>query len=278
MQATFLGTATSVGVPMLNCDCATCTSGDPRDKRLRASLWVRTTEASVVIDTGPDFRQQCLRAGVRQLDAVLLTHSHYDHVAGFDDVRRFTVGLDCRMPVYARKATIEALQRMFPYTFNGENMYRGYLKPQPIEVTGPVTVGDMIFTPLPVKHGKVETIGWLIEWGGLPRLAYVPDCKEMPGSTIDHIRGVDTLVIDALRHTQHLTHLTFEESIVLSRRIGAKRTWFTHFQCEIRHAVDEPKLPADMRMAYDGLTLCWENKLGVRMTNQGRTGMGGNLW
>lgn len=257
LQATFLGTATSVGVPMVNCDCATCTSDDPRDKRLRASLWVRTETTSVVIDTGPDFRQQCLRAGIRRLDAVLFTHAHYDHVAGFDEVRRFTVGLDERMPVHARKSTIQALERMFPYAFDGENVYRGYLKPEPHEVTGPVTVGDITFTPLPVRHGKVETVGWLIGWGGRDRLAYVPDCKQMPDSTLAMIRSVDTLILDALRRTPHLTHLTFDEALELSGRIGARETWFTHFQCEIRHAIDEPNLPPGVRLAYDGLTLRW---------------------
>lgn len=260
LQATFLGTATSVGVPMVNCDCATCRSTDPRDQRLRSSLWLQSATTSVVIDTGPDFRQQCLRAGIRRLDAVLVTHAHYDHVAGFDEVRRFTIGLDSRMPVHATAPTLAALERMFPYAFDGRNAYRGYLKPEPHEVRGPLAVGDLGFEPLPVQHGKVDTIGWLVSHRDRPLLAYVPDCKVMPESTIDRIRGIDTLVLDALRRTPHQTHLTFDESIALSAEIAPRRTWFTHFQCEVRHAVDEPTLPPGIRMAYDGLQLCWPDR------------------
>ena len=135
---TFLGTGTSVGVPMIGCDCETCHSTDSRDRRCRSSIWLQTPEASWVVDTGPDFRYQCLRAGVRHLDAAVFTHGHMDHVTGFDELRRFTVPLEASMPIHATPATLAVLERMFEYAFNGENRYPGYLKPKAMPVTGPV--------------------------------------------------------------------------------------------------------------------------------------------
>lgn len=257
-RLTFLGTGTSVGVPMVGCDCETCRSTDPRDKRLRCSVFIETPEAQWIVDTGPDLRQQCLRAGIRRLDAAIFTHSHADHVTGFDELRRFTIGEHQTMPVYATPACLEVLERMFIYAFNGENRYRGYLKPDPRPVLGPFEISSTRITPLPVRHGKVETIGYLFERGGRKRCAYVPDCKTMPPETVDLVRGVDTLILDGLRRTEHPTHLNFDEALSLAAEIGARETWLTHFQCEIMHARDEPTLPPGVRMAYDGLQLSWD--------------------
>lgn len=255
LDLTFLGTGTSVGVPMIGCDCGTCTSDDPRDHRTRASVHVRTPEVSAVVDTGPDFRMQCLREGIRHLDAVLYTHAHMDHVTGFDDLRRFCVGEDEAIELFARPSVLADLRRMFAYAFSGENRYRGYVKPEPRAVAGPFALGATRVTPLPVRHGKVETVGYLFERGGSRRLAYIPDCKELTATAVDAVRGVGTLVIDALRFTPHATHMNFDEALAAIREIRPGRAFLTHFMCEVCHERDEPALPEGVHLAYDGLSL-----------------------
>lgn len=257
LQLTFLGTGTSVGIPMIGCDCETCRSSDPRDQRLRSSVWLRTPELAWVVDTGPDFRAQCLRAGIRHLDAALFTHPHMDHVVGFDELRRFTIPADAFLPVHARPSCLAVLERMFEYAFNGENRYRGYLKPFPKPVHGPFHLGDTRVTPLPVRHGKVETIGYLFSRGGRKLCAYLPDAKELLPEAWSELAGVDTLIIDALRHTEHPTHMNFVEALAVQERLRPRQTWFTHLQCEVLHARDEARLPPGVRIAYDGLELSW---------------------
>ena len=255
LTLTFLGTGTSVGVPMVGCDCAVCHSDDPRDRRFRSSVFMTSPEAQWVVDTGPDFRSQCLQAGIRRLDAVLLTHAHTDHVAGFDDLRRFTVGADQELPVHATPSCLAAVRRMFEFAFNGENRYPGYLKPAPRPIDGPFSLGATEVVPLPVVHGKVETLGFLFLRAGRKLVAYIPDIKSAPASTLDALADVEVLIVDALRYTPHPTHMTFDEALVLARDVRAARTWFTHFQCQVGHAEAEENLPADVRLAYDGLTL-----------------------
>ena len=257
LSLTVLGSGTSVGIPVIGCDCETCRSTDPRDKRCRASVWVQAPEAAFVIDTGPDFRYQCLRAGIRHLDAAVYTHAHMDHVTGFDELRRFTLEADHFLPIYGRAPTLAALERMFDYAFNGENPYRGYLKPFPKPVHGPFHIGETQLTPLPVQHGKVDTVGYLLERGGKKLCAYIPDCKTLSDEARELMRGVDTLIIDALRYTPHPTHMNFDESLAVHHDLHPRQTWFTHLQCEIMHARDEPSLPQGVRLAYDGLGLHW---------------------
>ncbi|WP_038160838.1 MBL fold metallo-hydrolase [Verrucomicrobium sp. BvORR106] len=256
-QITFLGTGTSVGIPMIGCDCATCTSSDPRDQRSRSSILVRTPEGTYVVDTGPDFRTQCLREKLKELDAALYTHPHMDHLTGFDDLRRFCVPEDAVMPIYGTPACLQVIRRMYEHAFNGENRYRGYLKPEEHPITGPFTLGETLITPLPVKHGKVETVGYLFSRGGRKLCAYLSDMKEPLEGTVELMRGVDTLIVDALRHTPHPTHMNFEEALAFRTAVGPRQTWFTHIQCEILHAPEEQKLPEDVRIAYDGLKLSW---------------------
>jgi phosphoribosyl 1,2-cyclic phosphate phosphodiesterase len=257
LQLTFLGTGTSVGIPVIGCDCPTCHSSDPRDQRLRCSIHLRTPEAQWVVDTGPDFRTQCLRAGIRHLDAAIYTHPHMDHLTGFDELRRFTIGEHEEMPIHATPACLEVLQRMFVYAFNGENRYRGYLKPAPRPISGPFHLGETHITPLPVLHGKVETIGYLFTRHGRKLCAYIPDAKTITDEAMKAMDGVDTLILDGLRRTPHPTHMSFEEAIAISQQLQPRQTWLTHIQCEISHARDDATLPPGIHLAYDGLQLTW---------------------
>jgi phosphoribosyl 1,2-cyclic phosphate phosphodiesterase len=255
LSLTFLGTATSVGLPMIGCDCPTCTSSDPKDNRLRSSVWLQSGPLSWVIDTGPDFRYQCLRAGIRHLDAVLYTHPHTDHVTGFDDLRRFTPRPADSLPIYALPSTLDVLTRMFTFAFDGQHRYPGYFKPAPQPVRGPFPLGPFVVSPLPVEHGSVETIGYLFSRAGAPLLAYIPDVKFLSPQAARAIEGVDTLVLDALRLATHRTHMNVEEALAAAAAARPRQTFLTHFHCEIRHAELSPKLPPPVHLAYDGLTL-----------------------
>ena len=253
-EITFLGTATSIGVPVIGCDCAVCVSDDPKNNRLRASIYVKTPDMEWIVDTGPDFRSQCLREKISRLDAVLYTHQHSDHVVGFDDLRRFTVGDNAELPIYATAECMEALHRGFGYAFNGENRYRGYFKPKPHLIEGPFTLGETEVIPLPVLHGKVETIGYLFKRQGV-RIAYIPDAKEIPDETKQLISEVDVLILDALQLSPHATHLSVEEAYRISLEVKAKQAWFTHFSCRIVYNEVDLELPENIKCAWDGLKI-----------------------
>lgn len=240
---------------MIGCDCPVCLSTDPRDKRLRCSLWIQTPEMQWVVDTGPDFRTQCLRAGVRHLDAVLITHPHTDHIMGFDDLRRFTFGENEIMPVYGSADTITALRRVFDFAFNGENRYAGYLKPAPHEVHEPFMLGSTSVTPLPVEHGRVRTTGFLFQHLNGARVAYIPDCKLIPPETLVLMQDVDVFIIDSLRRREHPTHFNVEEALAAAGSIRARQTWLTHLSHELGHAELEAELPPHVQIATDGLVL-----------------------
>lgn len=251
-NATFLGTGTSSGVPIIGCDCAVCTSADGRDRRRRTSLYVEAQGWHVLVDTPPDFREQALMYRLPRVDAVFFTHSHADHIFGFDDIRRYNTIQHEVIPAYAGEATMRDLQRVFDYI--STESQPGYYRPQ-IDfrtLTGPVQLGGLSVEALPVVHGRQPVDGFLFNDGKV-RFAYVPDCKEMPESTLERIRGVDVMVLDALRHRPHATHMTVEESLACLERIGATRSFLIHLCHELSHAQLETELPAGVRVAYDGL-------------------------
>jgi phosphoribosyl 1,2-cyclic phosphate phosphodiesterase len=254
LNLTFLGTGTSQGVPMIGCECHVCTSQDPRDFRMRASVYVETPESAWVIDTGPDFRSQCLRHGVRRLDAVVYTHAHTDHIMGFDDLRPFCP-FGSTLPIYASADTMDNLRRIFTFAFDGKNRFPGYLHPEPHDVAGAFRIGDTELTPLPVPHGRTTVFGYLLVRNGERLAAYLSDCKEVPPPVIEQIRGVRHLIVDALRQKPHPTHMNIEEALAVAAQVGAGQTWFTHLCHDLRHAELEPMLPKGVAVAYDGLKL-----------------------
>jgi phosphoribosyl 1,2-cyclic phosphate phosphodiesterase len=253
MTITFLGTGTSMGVPMIGCDCGVCLSKDPRDRRTRSSIHVATPECAWVVDTGPDFHAQCLREKIRRVDAALFTHGHTDHIMGFDDLRPFCGDVD--IPVLASAETMGDLRRVFEFAFDGRHRVAGYVRPEPRVVDGPFLLGKTEVTPLPLRHGRFEVNGWLFSRDGAPLAAYLSDCNVVPDEVIARIAGVRVLIIDALRHRPHPTHLTVAEALEISRRVQSQQTWFTHISHELGHEETNATLPADVRMAYDGLKL-----------------------
>jgi phosphoribosyl 1,2-cyclic phosphate phosphodiesterase len=253
LTITFLGTGTSQGIPVPACGCEVCTSTDPRDSRMRSSIYVSTPESAWVVDTGPEFRLQCLREGVTRLDAAVYTHSHTDHIMGFDDLRPFC--MDGPLPVYASPETMEDLKRVFSFAFNPLRLPTGYVRPDPRLIAGPFELGGILLTPLPLKHGRAKVNGYLFECEGRKLAAYMSDCKEVPDAVIERISGVEALIIDALRYTEHPTHLSVGEALEVAARVGPRATWFTHLCHLLGHASAEEKLPPGTRIAYDGLKL-----------------------
>ena len=252
MELTFLGTGTSVGIPMIGCHCPVCSSGDPRNTRRRTSLYVRTDTAAFVIDTPPDFRQQVLDFGVERVDAVVFTHAHADHIFGFDDIRRFNTLKGGVIPAYGDAETLGDVQRVFNYIGNKPSAH-GLYRPLVdfVEVAETFQVGDVRLTPLDVQHGRKMT-GYLMEHGPI-KVGYVPDCLTMPAATVAQVKGADVMVLDALRYRPHPSHICVEESLALLAKIGAKASYLIHLCHDLEHAELETRLPPDVRVSYDGL-------------------------
>jgi len=250
---TFLGTGTSQGVPMIGCDCEVCRSPDPRDQRLRSSIYVETAECSFVVDTGTDFRTQALREDIRRVDAVVFTHSHTDHIMGFDDLRRFSHARGS-MPVYAPAETMRDLERVFRFAFNTSNPVPYYLKPEPHVIDGPFQLGETLVTPLPVPHGESIVNGYLFSRADQKLVAYLSDCSVVPDPIIDLIAGVKVLIIDALREKPHPTHLSVGQALDVAVRVQPEATYFTHICHDLPQSA-ESRLPKGVRIAYDGLRL-----------------------
>ena len=251
---TFLGTGTSVGVPVIGCHCAVCTSADPRNNRTRSSVLITTPEAKLLIDSGPDLREQALREKISEIDAVIYTHSHLDHVAGFDEMRAFCWKRDSPLPLHATGSTLAVLKNMFGWAFHQDNTYKGYIKPDPHVIGSAFGIGGLTITPLPVLHGSVETIGLLFETAGGIRFAYLPDVKSIPETTLRMMGNLDLLVIDALRDTPHGTHLSVPEACAISARLAPNKTLLTHLSHDLDHAELSGRLPENISPAYDGLS------------------------
>ncbi|MBU4199593.1 MAG: MBL fold metallo-hydrolase [Verrucomicrobia bacterium] len=254
MKITFLGTGTSIGVPAIGCSCTVCVSADSRNKRRRASLYVEAAGLHMIIDTPPDFRDQVLTFKVPRVDALLYTHSHTDHIVGFDDIRRFNVIQKQAIPVYGSAATLGDLTRIFPYVIrqapSGVTYPRVELRP----IAGPFRIGEVAVEPIPVEHADLPTIGFRLQAEG-HAVAYVPDCHAMDEATIRSLTGLDVMILDALRPEFHPTHFNLAESIAILQRIGARRSFITHIGHQMSHEQAQQALSTGMTVPHDGLTI-----------------------
>ncbi len=261
---TFLGTGTSMGVPTLGCACPVCASADVHDRRLRPSVLLRWTEPAagsvagveraVVIDTGPDFREQALREGVTHVEAVFYTHAHADHILGMDDLRplSFTAVRQGGQPIplYADAETAEVLERVFAYTFSPHSTYRTRARVVMKLLAECNAVHGVEFIRIPLMHGEMPITGFR-----MGKAAYLTDVSAIPEPSFALLEGLEVLVLSALRHTPHPSHSTLEQSLAWARRIGARQTWFTHIAHDLGHEETNRALPANARLAYDGLTV-----------------------
>lgn len=248
MYLRFLGTGTSMGVPVIGCRCAVCTSPDPRNRRTRTSALVRTANQHILIDAGPDFRTQALAAGLQHVDAVLLTHAHFDHVAGLDDLRPLTMYGD-PMPIYGSAETISAVHERFAYAFDA-NPSQGSTRPglDTRVVAAPFAIGATTITPVEVLHGTWAITGYRI--GGL---GYVTDASTLPPDAWAQLANLDVLVLNALRQTPHPTHLSIPEALDVIARLRPRRAYLVHMNHSIEHAATQATLPPNVFLAYDGL-------------------------
>ena len=252
IRLTFLGTGTSQGVPVISCGCWVCRSGDSRDKRLRTSALVETGRTTLLIDAGPDFRQQMLRESVGKLDGILLTHEHKDHIAGLDDVRAFNYVTGKPVDIYAEERVQRRVKQDFDYAFS-ENPYPGVpeIRLHTILPDAPFRIGDAEIVPIRGIHYKLPVFGFRIG-----RLAYLTDMNRIDDRELKKIEGVDTLVINALRKEHHLSHFTLDEALHICYRVSPRAAYLTHISHQMgRHATEERALPEGVHFAYDGLTV-----------------------
>lgn len=251
LTITFLGTGTSTGVPMVACRCAVCRSDNPKDVRLRSSILVSSTKTTLVIDTTPDFRYQMLREKVMNLDAVVFTHPHKDHIAGMDDIKAYSFFAGRPMRIHANEMTANALKREFMYVFADEK-YPGIpeVDLQLIE-DGPFMVGDIPLEPIRVWHHRMPVLGFR-----MGAFTYITDANHIDEEERVKIRGSNILVLNALRRKEHLSHFSLDEAIAVSEDLGSPQTYFTHISHQLGlHSEVETALPGHIRLAYDGLKL-----------------------
>lgn len=270
MRFTFLGTGTSAGVPVIGCDCPVCTSSDPRDRRLRTAASVSWTDPegrprAILLDAGPDLREQALRHRLTRCDGVFITHNHVDHVWGLDELRRFNAVMRAPLDLFAEPRVMTEIQRVYQHIFNRKNnvndSFVADLVPRPLAPEEPFSLAGLRLTPLRLLHGRLPVLGFRLDSGDpaldapwLP-LAYCTDASAVPPETWRHLTGLSTLVLDALRFRHHPTHFTIDQALAVAERVGAEQTWFVHMAHDVAHRPTDASLPDRVRLAHDGLVL-----------------------
>lgn len=251
LKITFLGTGTSQGVPVIACGCAVCKSEDPRDKRLRTSILIEDGESTVVIDSGPDFRQQLLRADVKSIDGLVFTHEHKDHIAGMDDIRAFNYVLNKAIDIYATERVQDALKREFHYAF-AEHKYPGVPELTLHTISeAPFRINKIHFTPLPVLHYQLPVLGFRIK-----NFSYITDAKTIPDATYKLMEGTEVMVINALRRESHISHFTLDEALTVIRKVKPQKAYLIHLSHQIgKHEELNRELPEGVECAFDELQL-----------------------
>jgi phosphoribosyl 1,2-cyclic phosphate phosphodiesterase len=251
MKITFLGTGTSQGVPMIACECDVCTSTDSKDKRLRSSVLIEVDDLTIVIDTGPDFRYQILRAGVKKMDAVVFTHEHKDHVAGLDDVRGFNYIMKKSMQIYATESVQVALKRDFHYAF-GSKKYPGAPQLELNTILNePFEVGGEQFIPIQLKHHKMDVFGYRIR-----NFAYITDANYISEMELEKLKGLDVLIINALQKNSHISHFTLDEALEIIEKLEPKKAYLTHLSHRMGKYEDVSReLPKHVELSYDELVI-----------------------
>ncbi len=250
IEITLLGTGTSQGIPVIGCTCETCQSHDPKDKRLRTAAFIQSGDLGLAIDLGPDFRQQMLNNKISNVHAVLLTHEHNDHISGLDDIRPINYRYDREIPIYASARSLMEIRRRFNYAFDHDYYYPGKPRVSGITITDqPFTIGNTEIIPIPVDHGDMAVYGFRIG-----NLGYITDAKMISETSIDLLKGLDVLILNALRFGAHPTHLNIEEAIAMVEKLKPAQTYFTHMSHDIGlHEQVNAILPDHIRLGYDGL-------------------------
>lgn len=260
IKLTFLGTGTSTGVPVIGCTCPTCTSADRRDIRYRCSVLLNYSDGtgtpySILVDCTPEFRLQALRHNIERIDAVFLTHSHADHIFGLDDLRRYNQIQKAAIPIFGNRETLHDIHRIFKYVFvetqkgGGKPRFNlSELRPQPLHI------GPCMITPIPIKHGELDILGYRFDIDG-SSIGYITDCSSIPPDSLALLAGLDFLIIGALRHKPHTTHMTLAQAAEVSQSLSPGKTYFTHIAHDITYAVDNAALPKGISLSYDGLII-----------------------
>jgi phosphoribosyl 1,2-cyclic phosphate phosphodiesterase len=250
---TVLGSGTSMGVPTIGCSCAVCHSPDPHDRRTRPSILLEFGGKFVLVDTTPDFREQAIRERITQIDAVLYTHTHADHILGIDDLRPLSYHHDGKIPLYARPEAAEFIRNMFRYIFDADYKFGGLARLELKPIDGRFDLFGKAFEPVPIIHGDTEIYGY--RFGSA---AYLTDFSTIPESSYPLLKDLDVLFLDGLRHKPHPTHSTIGNSIRIADQLGAKRVFFTHICHDLPHEETNASLPPNVRLSYDGMKLEFE--------------------